>query len=112
MNAFSYGINKLPEARFKSLIELIWLALHDRTLIMLMIAACISLAIGISTEGGLYPSRSRLMHARSFHLVLLYVCLYADSSCSGPELGWKDGVAVLVAVMVVVAIDRYDNVMM
>eukprot|EP00730_Choanoeca_flexa_P001990 TRINITY_DN10871_c0_g2_i2.p1 TRINITY_DN10871_c0_g2~~TRINITY_DN10871_c0_g2_i2.p1 ORF type:complete len:1169 (+),score=386.65 TRINITY_DN10871_c0_g2_i2:156-3662(+) len=76
-NAEFYGVNRLPEARFKSLLELVWLALHDRTLIMLMIAACISLAIGISTEG--------------------------------PELGWKDGVAVLVAVMVVVAIDSLND---
>lgn len=44
-------INKQPDARFKSLLELVRLARHDRTLIRLMIAACISLAIGISTEG-------------------------------------------------------------
>lgn len=70
----SYGINRLPDLDFKSIWALVYEALKDKTLIMLVVAALISLAVGMATEG--------------------------------PELGWKDGVAVLVAVAVVVAITR------
>ncbi|EDQ87811.1 uncharacterized protein MONBRDRAFT_33171 [Monosiga brevicollis MX1] len=76
-NRAIYGINKLPDVKFRSFIMLVWDALHDRTLIMLIIAACISLAVGMSTEG--------------------------------PELGWKDGVAVLVAVVLVVCINSGND---
>lgn len=69
---FSYGINRLPEANFKSIFDLIRETLSDRTLILLLVAAAISLAVGMATEG--------------------------------VETGWKDGLAVIVAVAIIVAI--------
>eukprot|EP00051_Salpingoeca_urceolata_P005163 m.70822 g.70822 ORF g.70822 m.70822 type:complete len:1076 (-) comp14099_c1_seq1:169-3396(-) len=50
-NTRKYGENKLPEPEFKTLWTLIVEALSDRTLIMLCIAAAISLAVGMATEG-------------------------------------------------------------
>jgi magnesium-transporting ATPase (P-type) len=44
---YSYGINSIPEVRQKSLLSLVWDALHDKSLIVLIIAALVSLAIGI-----------------------------------------------------------------
>lgn len=42
-----YGSNKLPEPVSKSLLSFIWEALHDKTLIVLMVAAAFELGIGI-----------------------------------------------------------------
>ncbi len=60
---------------FKPLWRLVFEALQDKTLIMLLVAACISLVIGMTT--------------------------------GDPATGWRDGTAVLVAVIVVVAITRW-----
>ncbi|EGD77771.1 plasma membrane calcium ATPase [Salpingoeca rosetta] len=76
-NREHFGVNKLPPVQFRSLLHLVWEALQDKTLIMLCIAATISLVIGMVTEG--------------------------------PELGWKDGVAVFVAIIVVVAITSLND---
>ncbi|TPX40764.1 hypothetical protein SeMB42_g02874 [Synchytrium endobioticum] len=42
-----YGANVLPPVKSKSILELMWLALHDKTLILLTIAALVSLAVGL-----------------------------------------------------------------
>lgn len=47
----SYGANKLPDLDFKPLWRLIYEALQDKTLIMLIVAAGISMAVSMSTEG-------------------------------------------------------------
>lgn len=73
----SYGVNRLPDVEFKSIFKLTWEALKDKTLIMLIIAAFISLGVGMGTEG--------------------------------PETGFKDGLAVLIAVVVVVAITAVND---
>jgi P-type Ca2+ transporter type 2C len=42
-----FGTNKLPEPKLKSFWEFVWKALHDKTLIILMAAAVLDIAIGI-----------------------------------------------------------------
>eukprot|EP01100_Stratorugosa_tubuloviscum_P004636 TRINITY_DN2167_c0_g1_i6.p1 TRINITY_DN2167_c0_g1~~TRINITY_DN2167_c0_g1_i6.p1 ORF type:complete len:975 (+),score=511.82 TRINITY_DN2167_c0_g1_i6:76-3000(+) len=46
-NKKKFGKNKLPEPRIKTLLELIFDGLQDKTLIMLMVAASISLLLGV-----------------------------------------------------------------
>jgi len=47
-----YGSNILPTRRSKSLRELMWLALKDKVLVLLCIAAVISLALGLFQDFG------------------------------------------------------------
>ncbi len=53
-----YGDNKLPEPISHTLLEFVWEALKDQTLIVLMVAAAIEVAIGIYEIVG--PSRDPL----------------------------------------------------
>jgi magnesium-transporting ATPase (P-type) len=43
-----YGANFVPKPKARGLLELMWDALHDTTLIILLIAASISFALGLS----------------------------------------------------------------
>lgn len=83
-----YGKNILPESAQRSLFSLIWEAYQDKTLILLSIAAIISLAIGINED---YSSR----HPEG-----------------EPRVGWVEGAAILAAVAAVVftnAINDYQK---
>ncbi|KAK9761431.1 plasma membrane calcium, partial [Basidiobolus ranarum] len=42
-----FGTNILPEAKAKNILQLIWMAYQDKMLILLTIAALVSLALGI-----------------------------------------------------------------
>ncbi|CAB4486632.1 PMCA-type calcium-translocating P-type ATPase [Rhizophagus irregularis] len=83
-----YGRNILPEVKPRSLLSLIWEAYQDKILILLSIAALVSLAVGIHED---YSSR----HPEG-----------------EPRIGWVDGTAIIVAVAAVVltnAINDYQK---
>jgi Ca2+-transporting ATPase len=67
-----FGINKLPEKKLKSIWELVWIAYNDRVLILLSIAAAVSLAVSI------------------------------PQSVRGTGVEWVEGAAIIVAIVVVV----------
>ena len=46
-----YGLNRYVEKPSKSLLMFVWDALHDLTLVILMVCAVISIGVGIPTEG-------------------------------------------------------------
>ncbi|XP_027363830.1 calcium-transporting ATPase 4, plasma membrane-type-like isoform X2 [Abrus precatorius] len=46
-----YGVNRYTEKPSKSFLMFVWEALHDLTLILLMVCAVVSIAIGLPTEG-------------------------------------------------------------
>ncbi|CAJ1967623.1 unnamed protein product [Sphenostylis stenocarpa] len=46
-----YGVNRYTEKPSKSFLMFVWEALHDLTLIILMVCAIVSIAIGLPTEG-------------------------------------------------------------
>ncbi|KAK7345023.1 hypothetical protein VNO77_15379 [Canavalia gladiata] len=46
-----FGVNRYPEKPSKSFLMFVWEALHDLTLIILMVCAVVSIAIGLPTEG-------------------------------------------------------------
>ncbi|RIA95340.1 PMCA-type calcium-translocating P-type ATPase [Glomus cerebriforme] len=83
-----FGKNILPEVSQRSLLSLIWEAYQDKILILLSIAALISLIVGINED---YSSR----HPEG-----------------EPRVGWVDGTAIIVAVAAVVltnAINDYQK---
>ncbi|QLI73658.1 Calcium-transporting ATPase 2 [Metarhizium brunneum] len=72
-----FGENRLPERKSKSFLQLAWIALQDRVLILLCIAAVISLALG------LYQTFGQTEH-------------------QGAKVEWVEGVAIIVAIAIVV----------
>lgn len=85
-----YGSNVLPVKEGKSLLLLMWLALQDRILILLIFAAIISLALGLYTDLGAPPT--------------LIPCTNpppGQTECELPGVDWVEGLAILVAVAIV-----------
>ncbi|XP_064632110.1 plasma membrane calcium-transporting ATPase 2-like isoform X3 [Lineus longissimus] len=82
-----YGSNVIPPKPPKTFLQLVWEALQDITLIILIVAAIISLGLSFYRP----PSNS----------------LGADDTES--EAGWIEGVAILVAVAVVVLVTAFND---
>lgn len=82
-----FGSNVIPPKKPKTFLQLVWEALQDATLIILEIAAVISLALSLYKPPG---------------------------DATGPELeetkhGWIEGAAILVSVVVVVAVTAFND---
>ncbi|GIJ83938.1 hypothetical protein Asppvi_002770 [Aspergillus pseudoviridinutans] len=87
-NAFAdrkrvYGLNKLPEKKPKSILELAWIAYNDKVLILLTVAAVISLALGI------YQS--------------------VTATNGEARIQWVEGVAIVVAIVIVVVVGAAND---
>lgn len=85
-----YGSNVLPVKEGKSLLLLMWLALQDRILILLIFAAIISLALGLYTDLGAPPEMIPCVNPPP-----------GQTECEVPGVDWVEGVAILVAVAIV-----------
>jgi Ca2+-transporting ATPase len=79
-----YGDNKLPERKLKTIWELAWIAYNDKVLILLTIAAIVSLAVGIPQS--LHP---------------------ADPN--EPSVEWVEGLAILIAIIIVVVVGATND---
>ena len=77
-----YGENKLPERKPKSFIQLVWIALQDKVLVLLSIVAAVSLAIGLYETFG-QPTK------------------YDEAGDALPKVEWVEGVAIIVAIVIV-----------
>jgi len=73
-----YGENRLPERKSKSLFMLMWIALQDKVLVLLSVAAVISLALGIYQAVGTEPT--------------------IVEGVAEPQVEWVEGVAIIVAI--------------
>jgi len=71
-----YGKNSLPERKSKSFLQLVWIALQDKVLILLSVAAVVSLALG------LYQT-------------------FGNDEHQGARVEWVEGVAIIVAIAIV-----------
>lgn len=76
-------MNRLPEKKSKSLLELAWLAYNDKVLILLTIAAVVSLALG------------------------LYQTFGTPHEPGEARVEWVEGVAIIVAILIVVIVYVY-----
>ncbi|KAF2754631.1 calcium transporting P-type ATPase-like protein [Pseudovirgaria hyperparasitica] len=76
--------NRLPERKSKSFFRLAWMAFNDKILILLTIAALISLALGIFESTQPHPNGE-------------------------PRVEWVEGVAIMVAVFVVVSVGALND---
>ncbi|EEQ85177.1 Ca2+-transporting ATPase, variant [Blastomyces dermatitidis ER-3] len=78
-----FSDNRLPAKKAKSIWELAWIAYNDKVLILLSVAAAISLALGI------YQS--------------------ITAAEGEPRIQWVEGVAIIVAIVVVVAVGAAND---
>ncbi|KAH7142046.1 hypothetical protein EDB81DRAFT_54451 [Dactylonectria macrodidyma] len=79
-----FGDNRLPDRKSKSFLQLAWIALQDRVLILLSVAAVVSLALG------LYQTFGQAHH-------------------SGAKVEWVEGVAIIVAITIVVLVGALND---
>ncbi|KAG2355509.1 hypothetical protein BDR07DRAFT_1303134 [Suillus spraguei] len=80
-----FGDNVLPHRISKSLLALMWLALQDKVLILLSIAAIVSLALGLFQDFG------------------------TPQPAGQPPVDWVEGVAIMIAVLIVVVIGSIND---
>ncbi|KAK3311723.1 uncharacterized protein B0T15DRAFT_549457 [Chaetomium strumarium] len=82
-----FGENRLPDRKSKSFLALAWVALQDRVLILLSVAAAISLALGLyQTFDG-----------------------HHDEGQGPARVEWIEGVAIIVAILVVVLVGALND---
>ncbi|ROW08442.1 hypothetical protein VMCG_03140 [Cytospora schulzeri] len=77
--------NRLPAKKGKSLLQLMWITFNDKVLILLSIAAVVSLAIG------------------------LYQTFGTKHDPSNPAVEWVEGVAIIVAIVIVVMVGSLND---
>ncbi|OBZ72072.1 Calcium-transporting ATPase 2 [Grifola frondosa] len=80
-----YGENVLPTRKTKSLLQLMWLALKDKVLVLLSIAAVVSLALGFFQDFG------------------------TPRPAGEPPVDWVEGVAIMVAIAIVVMVGSLND---
>ncbi|SPQ26900.1 d61fdb82-817a-4fa9-a541-f6239a72e5b4 [Thermothielavioides terrestris] len=80
-----FGDNRLPEKKGKSLLQLMWITYNDKVLILLSIAAVVSLAVG------------------------LYQTFGQEHDPSNPAVEWVEGVAIVVAIAIVVLVGSLND---
>lgn len=90
-----YGKNAIPSKKTKGLFELMWIALQDKVLIILGIAAVVSLALGIYQSVGVEPT--------------IIVSPECPEGCAEPQVDWVEGLAILIAVAIVVLVGSVND---
>ena len=77
--------NRLPEKKGKNLLQLMWITYNDKVLILLSIAAAISLGVG------------------------LYQTFGTKHTAENPPIEWVEGVAIIVAIVIVVVVGSLND---
>lgn len=85
-----YGTNRLPTRVAKSFFRLCFEAMKDKVLIVLTVAALVSLALGLYETFGHGP-------------------MYDDEGNQLPKVDWVEGVAIIVAVVIVVVVGAAND---
>ncbi|KAI8887494.1 PMCA-type calcium-translocating P-type ATPase [Backusella circina FSU 941] len=84
-----FGRNVLPETQSKNLFQLMWIAFQDKTLILLAIAAVVSLGVGLYED--------------------IAVPEYDTFGNRIPGVKWVEGVAIIVAILLVVLVGSVND---
>ncbi|KAI8878784.1 PMCA-type calcium-translocating P-type ATPase [Backusella circina FSU 941] len=84
-----FGANVLPPAKVKNIFQLMWMAFKDKTLILLAIAAVVSLAVGLYDD-----------------------IAQPEYDANGNKMAgvkWVEGVAIIVAIVIVVLVGSVND---
>ncbi|KAF9387287.1 hypothetical protein CPC16_007129 [Podila verticillata] len=93
-----FGRNLLPQHKQKSIFQLMWMALQEKILILLLVAAVVSIGLGLYEDLGMEP-----------HNVVRYSKDLTIVPGLPPKISWVEGVAILVAVMIVVLVGSIND---
>ncbi|ORZ19251.1 hypothetical protein BCR41DRAFT_421426 [Lobosporangium transversale] len=93
-----FGQNVLPKRKSKSIFQLMWIALQEKILLLLLAAAVISIGLGIYEDYGMKHEATERFHKD-------YTSYYATD----PKISWVEGVAILVAVIIVVLVGSIND---
>ncbi|KAM7206544.1 cation transporting ATPase [Naviculisporaceae sp. PSN 640] len=85
-----FGENRLPERKSKSFLQLAWIAMQDRVLILLSVAAAVSLALGLYQTFSGHRSHESDGHG-------------------GAKVEWVEGLAIIVAILIVVLVGALND---
>ncbi|KAK3319760.1 hypothetical protein B0T19DRAFT_404321 [Cercophora scortea] len=80
-----FSENRLPEKKSKTLLQLAWITYNDKVLILLTIAAVVSLALG------------------------LYQSIGVKHEDGAPKVEWVEGVAIMAAIIIVVVVGTLND---
>lgn len=80
-----FGTNRLPEKKSKTLLELAWITYNDKILILLTVAAVVSLALGLYETFGVHHEPGEA------------------------KVEWVEGVAIMVAIVIVVVVGTLND---
>ncbi|CAG8646633.1 8710_t:CDS:2, partial [Paraglomus brasilianum] len=78
-----FGTNILPPRKPKSIFLLIWIAMKEKILVLLTVAAIVSLVLGLYEDFGTHKE--------------------------GPKVSWVEGVAIIVAILIVVLVGSIND---
>lgn len=98
-----YGQNSIPPSKPKTFLELVWEALHDATLIILEVAAIISLLLAFYTPGGDEDSAAGNKDPNSMGPT------GPAHDTSEQDASWIEGAAILVSVFIVVIVTAFND---
>ncbi|KAH8917115.1 calcium-translocating P-type ATPase [Atractiella rhizophila] len=92
-----FGENRIPSKKTKTLLELMWMAFTDKVLILLSVAAVVSLALGLYQDLGTPPDR--------------YFGPGCDPEvgCKQPQVDWVEGLAIMIAILIVVVVGSVND---
>ncbi|KAG0054959.1 hypothetical protein BGZ83_009943 [Gryganskiella cystojenkinii] len=93
-----FGRNVLPKRKPKSIFQLMWIALQEKILILLLIAAIVSIALGIYEDYGMKHEPTERFNRD-----------YTSYIATDPKISWVEGVAILVAVIIVVMVGSIND---
>lgn len=82
-----FGKNILPVKKTKSILELMWIAMQEKVLILLIIAAIVSLGLGLYEDFGSKELAKE----------------------NQPKIRWVEGVAILIAILIVVLVGSLND---
>lgn len=86
-----YGSNVLPARKIKNIFQLMWIALQDKVLIILSVAAVVSLALGIYETVDGPPTIDPL------------------TGKAAPHVEWVEGVAIIIAIAIVTIVGSAND---
>ncbi|KAI5476993.1 Ca2+-transporting ATPase [Pseudohyphozyma bogoriensis] len=91
-----YGVNRTPTKKTKSLLQLMWMAYQDKVLLILSVAAIVSLALGLYQDLGTPPDTYESTSC-------------ANNLCTEPQVDWVEGVAITIAILIVVLVGAVND---
>lgn len=95
-----YDKNEIPPKDTKNFFQLMWMAMEDKLLQLLIVAAIVALALGIYQAVGFPAPVVRCFNDATGRY---------DAYCTEPQVEWVEGVAILIAIIIVVLVGSIND---